>query len=161
MKVIITIFFISTVGIFFAQEGNWWQTDQDTIGHQDQQDTVVEKNLEPGKVEVVKDKRIQKLIEFKSTTIPPATAPQTDGYRVQLFFDQDKSKVNEARANVLEINSDFDTYIEYDAPNYNLLLGNYRTSLEAEKLRSELREDFPAAIIVKSRIYFPDLLDED
>lgn len=160
MKVIIVIIFISLVATSFSQEGKWWQN-EDTTKVQATKDTIVEKELEPGKVEVIKDKRIEKLIDFKSTTIPPATAPQTDGYRVQLFFDQDKSKVNEARAKVLEIDSGFDTYIEYDAPNYNLLLGNYRTNLEAEKLRSELREDFPAAIIVKSRIYFPDLLDEE
>lgn len=161
MKSILFLAFTFSVLFSFAQEGNWWQNEEDTSNVEYQQDSVVEKNLEPGKVEVIKDKRIQKLTEFKSTTIPPATAPQTDGYRVQLFFDQNKNKVNEARAKVLEIDGNYDTYIEYDAPNYNLLLGNYRTNLEAEKLRSELKEHFPAAIIVKSRIYFPDLLDEE
>ena len=159
MKAILfLVFSISTI-YSFAQEGEWWNNNDTTVvGHQE--DTVEAQNIEPGKIEIKKDKRIDKLIEFKSTTIPPATAPQVDGYRVQLFFDQNKTKVNEARAKVLEIDSNYDTYIEYDAPNYNLLLGNFRTSLEAEKLRAELREHFPAAIIVDSRIYFPSL-DED
>lgn len=152
---VFSIFSITT----FAQEREWWKND-DTTAVSNKKDTVVVENIEPGEVEMKHDKRIDKLIEFKSTTIPPATAPQFDGYRVQLFFDQKKTKVNEERAKVLEIDPNYDTYIEYDAPNYNLLLGNFRTSLEAEKMRAELREHFPAAIIVESRIYFPELVED-
>jgi hypothetical protein len=159
MKAILFLVFSISTLCSFAQKGEWWNSD-DTTAVSNQEDNVVAKKIEPGEIEIKKDKRIDKLIEFKSTTIPPATAPQVDGYRVQLFFDQSKTKVNEARAKVLEIDPNYDTYIEYDAPNYNLLLGNFRTSLEAEKLRSELREHFPAAIIVDSRIYFPALLED-
>jgi len=159
---LILIFTISTL-FSFAQEGEWWKSNDSTADSSKadtiRTDTLVEEDVEPGTIKIIKDKRIDKLIEFKSTTVPPATAPQIDGYRVQLFFDQSKTKVNEARAKVLEIDPDYDTYIEYHAPNYNLLLGNFRTSLEAEKLRSELREHFPAAIIVDSRIYFPELVE--
>lgn len=159
MKAILfLVFFVSTF-YTFAQEGEWWNND-DSTAVSSKVDTLEDENIEPGRIEVIRDKRIDKLIEFKSTAIPPATAPQIDGYRVQLFFDQSKTKVNEARAKVLEIDSDYDTYIEYDAPNYNLLLGNFRTSLEAEKFRSDLREHFPAAIIVQSRIYFPNLAED-
>lgn len=152
---VFTIYTVST----FAQEREWWEND-DTTAVSTHTDSAVAKNTEPGKIEIKQDKRIDKLIEFKSTTIPPALAPQIDGYRVQLFFDQSKTKVNEERAKVLEIDPDYDTYIEYDAPNYNLLLGNFRTSLEAEKMRAELIEHFPAAIIVESRIYFPELVED-
>jgi hypothetical protein len=163
MKAILFLVFSISTFYSIAQQGEWWKSDDSTAVSSNADTLMVEtledENVEPGKIEIKKDKRIEKLIEFKSTTIPPATAPQVDGYRVQLFFDQDKTKVNEARAKVLEINPEYDTYIEYDAPNYNLLLGNFRTSLEAEKLRSELREHFPAAIIVDSRIYFPALVE--
>jgi tRNA U34 5-carboxymethylaminomethyl modifying enzyme MnmG/GidA len=160
MKAILFVVFSFSTLCSFAQEGNWWNNNDDTTKVTAQHDTLEEVNVEPGEIKIVKDKRIDKLIEFKSTTVPPATAPQVDGYRVQLFFDQSKTKVNEARAKVLEIDVNYDTYIEYDAPNYNLLLGNFRTTLEAEKLRAELREHFPAAIIVDSRIYFPDLVED-
>ena len=159
MKAIFFLLFSISTLCTFAQDGEWWKSD-DTTNVSNQDDADVDQNIEPGNIEVKKDSRIDKLIGFKSTTIPPATGPQIDGYRVQLFFDQNKTKVNEARAKVLEIDANYDTYIEYDAPNYNLLLGNFRTSLEAEKLRAELREHFPAAIIVDSRIYFPDLAED-
>ena len=161
MKLVLFLILSFVVVTSFAQEGEWWNNDEaDTSEVNNNQDSLVEIVLKPGEIKITKDKRIDKLIAFKSTAIPPATAPQIDGYRVQLFFDQSRTKVNEARAKVLGIDANYDTYIEYDAPNYNLLMGNFRTSLEAEKLRSELREHFPAAIIVKSRIYFPDLQED-
>ncbi|MDX1653037.1 MAG: hypothetical protein R3277_11125 [Brumimicrobium sp.] len=159
MKVFLILIISFLHSIAFCQEGNWWEKENNgNSTAAKKSDTVIRK---PGKVEVVKDKRVDKLIEFKATAIPPATAPQIDGYRVQLFFDQDKTKVNEARAKVLEADATLMTYIEYDAPNYNLLLGNYRTQLEAEKARAALLETFPAAIIVKSRIYFPPIQSEE
>lgn len=159
MKAIFFLLFSISAFCSYAQESEWWSSD-DTTAVDSSEEPTLDKNKEPGKIEIKKDSRINKLIAFKSTTIPPATGPQIDGYRVQLFFDQNKTKVNEARAKVLEIDANYDTYIEYDAPNYNLLLGNFRTSLEAEKLRAELREHFPAAIIIESRIYFPDLVKD-
>ncbi|MEX1192765.1 MAG: hypothetical protein WEA99_12395 [Brumimicrobium sp.] len=166
MKFILFLLFVSAFSPAFSQEKKWWEkgsenetkTD-DTTAIENKSDSVVEQPVGPGEINIIKDKRVDKLIEFKSTTIPPASEPQIDGFRVQLFFDQSKTEVNEARAKALKIDSDFDTYIEFDAPNYNLLLGNYRTQLEAEKIRAELSEEFPAAIIVKSRIYFPEVRD--
>lgn len=155
--VIISILF-SLAG--FSQSGEWWKGNKkdstDTVAHKTKNDTV----YEPGTVTIKKDPRIEKLIEFKSAKIPPATAPKKDGFRVQLFFDQDRKQVDEARSKMLKIDGDADTYVEYKAPNYNLLLGNYRTRLEAEKARASLLEEFPEAIIVKDRIYFPEI-EED
>lgn len=149
----------------FGQTGQWWKSGSDqeerqrdtTNSAEAQKDTM---KYEKGKVTVIKDPRIDKLIEFKGAKIPPSTAPKKDGFRVQLFFDQDRKQVDEARSKILQIDGSADTYIEYKAPNYNLLLGNFRTRLEAEKSRSELIEEFPEAIIVKDRIYFPEIDDE-
>jgi hypothetical protein len=148
-----------------GQTGQWWKggNDQD----EKQTDTSASVNIEKdsavykkGKVTVSKDPRIEKLIEFKGAKIPPATGPKKDGFRVQLFFDQDRKQVDQARSKILQIDGAADTYIEYNAPNYNLLLGNYRTRLEAEKVRSTLLEEFPEAITVKDRIYFPEIEDK-
>ena len=149
----------------FAQNGEWW--DQDENPEKKKKDTTVSSSVmndtvtfEKGEVKVSKDPRIEKLIKFKGAKIPPATGPKRDGFRVQLFFDQDRKQVDQARSKILQIDGAADTYIEYNAPNYNLLLGNYRTRLEAEKVRSTLLEEFPEAITVKDRIYFPEIEDK-
>jgi hypothetical protein len=48
-----------------------------------------------------------------------------------------------------------DTYIIYNAPNYFLKVGNFRTRLEAEKVKSTVDRDFQTNFIVKELIYLP------
>ena len=108
-----------------------------------------------GSVEVVKDARIDELVKNQSAIIPPATVPQMTGYRIQLFFDLDKKLVEDARSKFVALYPKVDTYIIYNAPNYFLKVGNFRTRLEAEKVKSEIERDFPASFIIKELIYLP------
>lgn len=128
-------------------------------------DTVQYKEPEefqPGKVTIKKSPLIEKVIKFKSATIPPYSGPIMDGYRIQLFFDQSRKEVDKARAIILGIDSDTPTYIEYNAPNYYLLQGNFRTELEAEKIKAKVISEFPAALVVKDKIYLPKIkIEED
>jgi hypothetical protein len=55
-----------------------------------------------GDVEIIKDPRIDALIKQEGAIIPPATSPQMVGYRIQLFFDSNKSAVDEARSKIHE-----------------------------------------------------------
>ena len=113
--------------------------------------------IKEGKVTINKDPRISKMIAFKGQTIPPAFGPQVNGFRVQLYFDQDKDNVNEARTRFLTATRGVPSYIEYAAPNYNLLIGDFRTRLEAEKWRAQLSADFPEGIVKETRIYLPKI----
>jgi hypothetical protein len=159
--------FLFTILLFsatsFGQQTEWWNIGKSK--DKDQKESNEEKvevegdtvEIQPGKVSIKKDPRIEKLIAFKGAKIPPATGPKIDGFRIQIYFDQDRSSVNSARAKVLQLNASAETYVEYKAPNYNLLYGNFRTRLEAEKARAELMSLFPESIIVKDKIYFPKL----
>ena len=128
-------------------QSNWWSNENESSATQQ------------GSIHITKDNRIDRLVEFKGSTIPPAFGPMVNGFRVQLYFDQDKEKVNDARTRFLARNRNIDTYVEYYAPNYNLLIGNFRTRLEAEKWRAELSGAFPEGIVKETRIYLPKLED--
>ena len=145
---LLTCFFFSLSG---WSQGEWWKENNEK--------ETKKTDTTRGTIEVVKDPRIEKLIAFKGTAIPPAFEPQMDGYRVQLFFDQEKEEINKARARFLEEIDDIPTYIKYKAPNYNLTAGNFRTKLEAERLRAKLSNEFPESIVVKTRIYLPKIED--
>lgn len=108
-----------------------------------------------GNVEIIKDARIDDLVKQQSAIIPPSTVPQITGYRIQLFFDTEKNLVDEARAKFVAAYPKIDTYIVYTAPNYFLKVGNFRTRLEAEKIKSTIDKDFPTNFIVKELIYLP------
>ena len=108
-----------------------------------------------GNVEIIKDTRIDDLIKQQSAIIPPSTVPQITGYRIQLFFDTERNLVDEARSKFVTAYPKIDTYIVYTAPNYFLKVGNFRTRLEAEKIKSTIDREFPTNFIVKELIYLP------
>ncbi len=112
---------------------------------------------EKGVITVEKDKRIEELISNKSKIIPPATSPQIMGYRIQLFFDTDKKEVDLARKKFIELYPAIETNVVYKAPNYFLKVGNFRTHLEAEKIKVTLDKEFPTNYILKELISLPSL----
>jgi len=113
-----------------------------------------------GQVTIIKDSRIDALVNAQSQVIPPDIKPQIDGYRIQLFFDSDKSKLNASRSSFISRFPEIDTYTVYNAPNFFLKAGDFRTRLEAEKIKSEIEAEFPTSFIVKEKIFLPRLKDE-
>lgn len=110
-----------------------------------------------GNVEVIKDSRINGLVEKQSKVTPPDIKPQIDGFRVQIFFDSDKTVINNARSKVIAKFPKTDTYITYNAPNFFLKAGDFRTRMEAEKYKAEIEVEFPTSFIVAEKIYLPRL----
>lgn len=113
-----------------------------------------------GDVQVVKDARIDALVNKQSEINPPEIKPQIDGYRVQLLFDSDRSVINNARSRFVSQFPKIDTYIDYSAPNYFLKVGDFRTRLEAEKIKAAVEAEFPTSFIIKVKINLPRLEKE-
>lgn len=108
-----------------------------------------------GSVEINKDPRIDNLIKQEGTVIPPAIGPQITGYRIQLFFDSNKSSVDEARSKFMSLYPKIDTYVAYTAPHFFLKVGDFRTQMEAEKIKSKVENQFPTSNIIKEKINLP------
>lgn len=108
-----------------------------------------------GNVEIKKDPRIDNLIKQEGTIIPPATSPKITGYRIQLFFDISKDAVNEARSKFISLYPKIDTYVTFTAPNFFLKVGDFRTQMEAEKIKSNIDDQFPTSNIIKEKINLP------
>lgn len=106
-------------------------------------------------IEIIIDPRVDALIKKQGEIIPPSTVPQITGYRIQLFFDTEKNKVDDARTKFISLFPKVETYIIYMAPNYFLKVGNFRTHLEAEKVKITIDKDFPTNYIVKELINLP------
>lgn len=108
-----------------------------------------------GSVEVIKDSRIDNLVRKQGEIIPPATGPQINGYRIQLFFDSNKSLVDQARVKFISKFPKVDTYVTYNAPNYFLKVGDFRTELDASRIKAEVSSDFPTSFIVHEKVNLP------
>ena len=114
-----------------------------------------------GHVEVIADNRINALVKKQAEVVPPEVNPQIDGYRIQLFFDSEKSLVNDAKARFISKFRSIDTYVKYNAPNFFLRVGDFRTRLEAERIKAEIIGEFPTSFIVKEKIKLPRLEKEE
>lgn len=107
--------------------------------------------------------KIEPLIEIETKVEMNETEATIKGFRVQLFFDQDKTAVYEKKDEFTEVHKNIPVYIEYNAPNYTLKVGDYRTRLEATKLQAEMVSLFPTSFVVQEKIYLPSItpLGED
>ncbi len=117
-------------------------------------------NAQNGEVEIIKDIRVDALIEKQGEIIPPASNSQITGYRIQIFFDSDKVKLNSSRGLFISRFPLIDTYTKYNAPNFFLKVGDFRTRLEAEKIKAEIEADFPTSFVVKEKVNLPRLEKE-
>lgn len=99
-------------------------------------------------VNVIKDQRIDAKVTGKAQK-------QILGYRLQICFDSDKDLVDQARAKFIALYPKIDTYITFEAPNFNLKVGDFRTQIEAEKLKEKIGSEFTISIIHKELINLP------
>ena len=100
-------------------------------------------------IEVHSDKRIDYLVEIERKT------DQIDGYRLQICLDSNKDIVEEARNKFLKLYPFTDTDITFDNPHFNLKVGNFRSRIEAEKIKREVFGEFVICIIHDELINLP------
>ena len=80
------------------------------------------------------------------------TNGETDGYRVKIHFSADRSKAEEVKSKFDSRHSDLSTVIDYQQPNFVVVVGDYKTKLEAFELLKSIKEEYPYAFIVKSKV---------
>ncbi|MDR0428140.1 MAG: SPOR domain-containing protein [Dysgonamonadaceae bacterium] len=72
---------------------------------------------------------------------------ETTGYRLQIYMGNNpQNSRTEASARQSEIKKKYpevSTYLNYDAPNWKLLAGDFTTREEASVFRQQLQKDFP------------------
>ncbi len=99
-------------------------------------------------INIQADERIEQQITKKASK-------QMSGYRLQICFDSDKSIIDEARNRFIGMYPKIDTYVTFEAPNFNLMVGDFRTLIEAEKIQAEINGKFTIVIVHKTQINLP------
>ncbi len=112
-----------------------------------------------GKVEVIKDPRVDTLINRKLNGGGPGGF-SSSGYRVQVYNGADRNAAYRAQAKFLQSYPDIRTYITYNEPNFKVRVGDFRTRLEATKMMEQLKAWFPLMFIIPEKIN-PPKLDSD
>ncbi len=105
---------------------------------------------ETAKITIDSSPEIKKLIENK---IAYNKTHQTQkGYRIQLFYGSESGAIN-TRANFTSLFPNTATYIDYEAPDWKVKVGNFKTRLEADKALEEIKLAFGNAFVLKEKIH--------
>lgn len=73
----------------------------------------------------------------------------TLGYRVQILSTADRRKMEQVKASFTSKFPEFIPVWTYEAPNYKLRVGAFKTKLETERIRHVLRSEYPSVFPVK------------
>jgi hypothetical protein len=104
-----------------------------------------------GTVVVVKDPRIDQLVR-KQIAINEETTRESrrnvPGFRIQVINSPDRGKVFVAKGKIYQEFPDMKPYLMYQAPNYKLKVGNFKTQEEAEDAVKQLSRLFPSGLYI-------------
>lgn len=75
-----------------------------------------------------------------------------DGYRIKIFFDVDRSKMEKIKSDFQSKYPDIPIYDDYAQPNFILTIGDFQTKTEAHEVLKKIQPDFPNAFIIKTKI---------
>lgn len=110
-----------------------------------------------GKLEVVKDPLIDTLIARRPQLNKTIGINEgiSSGYRVQIYFGSSRQSAYNAQAKFMNDYPDVPAYVTYIEPNFKVQVGDFRTRLEAQKMRSDLNSMFSSLFIIQTKINPP------
>ncbi len=114
-----------------------------------------------GKVIVHASNDLDEITEFVSKNKETIENERIVGFRIQIYFNENKSAALGQKAGFLSSYGEHKAYLDYMAPNYRVRVGNFRTKLEAEKLKQELLSRYPTCIVIKDMIELPELKTDE
>jgi hypothetical protein len=97
------------------------------------------------------DSKLKELME-KNSEYHRKTEGEYDGYRIKIHFGIDKAEAREVKQKFTTRYNDILAYEEYKQPNFVIVVGNFKTRLEAFEALKRIQPDFPNAFIIKSKI---------
>jgi len=104
-----------------------------------------------GSIQVIKDPRIdlliRKQIEINEETTRDSRRSMA-GFRIQIINSPDRNKVFAAKTKIYQQFPELKPYLMYQAPNYKLKVGNFRTQEEAEEFEKQLTRLFPSGLYI-------------
>ena len=139
----------------FSQDKTLAFPTNDTIILVDSMPSLKFDGQNPGKIVYKNSPELDKISEFVGKHKDDPENIKIEGYRVQIYFNENKSVALGQKANFLSQYAEHKAYLDYLAPNYRVRVGNFRTRLEAEKLKQSLLSNYPTCIIIQDNIELP------
>lgn len=94
---------------------------------------------------LLKDPRLDLLVQ-KQVFLNMLALRNMPGYRVQVMSTIDRSKAMDAKARLMQLFPDYQSYLSYQAPYFRVRIGDFRDKNKARELQQELNEYFPNGV---------------
>ncbi len=104
---------------------------------------------EEGTIKVQSSESIKQLIAKKRAANKKRT--EVMGYKIQLFFGSEKNAIA-IRKKFGEVFPDMPTERLLHSPYWKVWVGSYKTKLEADRALAEIKEGFPGAIRINTKV---------
>jgi len=111
-----------------------------------------------GRVDIVQEDRI-KVVVSRYIELHRKDG-KLSGYRIRIFSDSGTSARQSAwgeRSRFVKEFPDIPTYLEYEAPNFKIYVGDFRSKLEGFKAYKQIGKFFRSAFLVPARINLPKI----
>jgi hypothetical protein len=95
--------------------------------------------------------KVKQLVE-KKAEYNRLTNGEIDGYRIKIHFGGDRENAKAVKTKFTTAFSEYSIYEEYQQPNFVVLVGDFKTKLEAYEALTKIQIEFPNAFIVKGNI---------
>lgn len=107
-------------------------------------------------IDVRQDAQIDRLLQSHLEVVSSDT--RISGFRVQIYSDsgnQSKLRTQRRQAEFARLFPGVPSYISFDAPEFKLRVGDFRTRLDARRFLEKIARDFEGAYIVVDLINPP------
>lgn len=113
-----------------------------------------------GRVKVFQDSIIDALLKIDRAE--NLDMPGFQGYRIQVFSggSRDRERASLVKEDLKEQFPDERVYVKYQAPDFRVRIGNFRTKFEAVSLYKQCLKIYPDCYLVKDQINLVDLEEE-
>lgn len=105
----------------------------------------------PNNAQTQTELKVKQLVE-KKASYNRLNNGEYDGFRIKIHFGVDRVKAREVKSKFALKFQDYNTYEDYDQPNFIITIGDFRTKLEAFEALKKVQIEFPNSFIIKSKI---------
>ena len=106
-----------------------------------------------GRIEIIQPEQVENLLKLQIAN--NRLQKGIPGYRIHIFSRSGQTarqKAEDTRRDFMKNFPDMDAYLEYQEPNFQIVVGNFRTKNEALRERKKIERMFLGAFIVSDII---------
>lgn len=107
---------------------------------------VLNSNNLTAQVTVEQDSKFENLLSEKRKVNSSITT--TDKFKIQIFYGESQN-ARKALADFKRNFPDIDGTIIFSSPNYKVQVGNFKTKIDAERVRLEILKKYSEALVVR------------